>query len=75
MLDEEFSITASAVWSEGARLNTEYAATKDDGSIAASGYSIQMLIDGVSGQTCLTSPELLEVCRKRWKAGELSWLR
>ena len=74
-LDEVFTITASLIWSEGARLNTEYSMTKEDGSIAATAYTVQMLIDGVSGETCLTSPELLERCRERWKAGELSWLK
>jgi acyl-CoA thioester hydrolase len=74
LLDEVFTITASLCWSEGARLNTEYSLAKEDGSIAATAYTVQMLVRGVSGETCLTSPELLERCRKRWKAGELSWL-
>jgi acyl-CoA thioester hydrolase len=74
-LDEAFTITASRVWSEGARLNTEFSMAKKDGSIAATGYTVQMLVDGSSGEICLTYPELLERCRKRWKAGELSWMR
>ena len=73
LLDEEFTVEVSGIWSEGARLNTEYAAIKSDGRIAATAYTVQMLIDGESGETCLTSPELLERCRERWKAGELSW--
>jgi acyl-CoA thioester hydrolase len=75
VLDEEFTVKVSAIWSEGARMNTEYAAIKGDGSLAATAYSVQMLIDGGSGETCLTSPQLLERCRRRWKAGELSWLQ
>ncbi len=74
-LDEEFTVEVSGIWSEGARLNTEYAAIKNDGSIAATAYTVQMLIDAESGETCLTSPELLERCRGRWRAGELSWLQ
>ena len=74
-LEEVFTITASLVWSEGARLNTEYSMTKENGSIAATAYTVQMFIDSMSGEACLTSPELLERCRKRWKAGELSWLK
>ena len=73
LLDEEFTVTASLVWSEGARLNTEYTVTRRDGSIAATAYTVQMFTDAVSGQTCLTSPELLERCRRRWKAGEFNW--
>ena len=75
LLDEEFSVEVSGIWTEGARLNTEYAVMKDDGRIAATGYTVQMLIDGESGEACLTSPELLERCRKRWKAGEFNWAR
>jgi acyl-CoA thioester hydrolase len=74
-LDEKFTIEVSGVWSEGAKMNTEYAVIKEDGSIAATAYAVQMLIDAVSGETCLTTPELLERCRRRWKAGELSWLK
>jgi acyl-CoA thioester hydrolase len=73
LLDEEFTVEVSGIWSEGARLNTEYAAIRSDGRIAATAYTVQMLIDGESGEACLTSPELLERCRERWKAGELNW--
>ena len=75
VLDEEFTVAVSLVWSEGARLNTEYTVNKVDGSIAATAYTVQMFVDAVSGKTCLTSPELLERCRRRWKAGELNWLK
>jgi len=75
VLDEEFTVTVSLIWSEGARMNSEYTVTKDDGSIAVTAYIVQMFIDGGSGEILLTSPELLERCRKRWKAGELSWLK
>jgi len=74
-LDEEITIMVAGIWTEGARLNTEFTAIKQDGSIAAAGYTVQMLIDSVSGEACLTSPELLERCRKRWKAGELACLK
>jgi acyl-CoA thioester hydrolase len=73
-LDEEFTVTVSLVWCEGARLNTEYAVTREDGSIAATAYSVQMFIDAESGETCLTTPKLLERCRTRWKTGEFRWL-
>ena len=73
-LDEEFTVTVSLVWSDGARLNTEYTVTRDDGSISATAYTVQMFTDAASGEICLTSPELLERCRRRWKAGELNWL-
>ena len=74
VLDEEFTVSVSLVWCEGARLNTEYTVSKEDGSIAATAYAVQMFVDAESGETCLTSPELIERCRRRWRAGELSWL-
>jgi acyl-CoA thioester hydrolase len=69
-LDEEFTIRTVLVWNEGARLDTEYYILKDDGSMAAGGYTVQLFIDVKSGDVCLTSPALLERCRNRWKAGE-----
>jgi acyl-CoA thioester hydrolase len=69
-LDEEFSIRASLVWHEGARINTEFQLTKRDGSLATSGYTVQLLTDHRSGEPCIVSPELLERFRNRWKAGE-----
>jgi acyl-CoA thioester hydrolase len=71
LLDEEFTIIASLIWSEGARLNTEYSIIKNDLSIAATGYTVQMFTDGKSGEVLIASPELLERCRKKWKSGEL----
>ena len=71
MLDEKFAVTASLVWNDGARLNTEYSVIKNDGTISATGYTVQMLTDGSTGEVLIASPELLERCRKKWKAGEL----
>jgi len=70
-LDEEFTVTAALIWNEGARLNTEYSIFKNDGSTAATGYTVQMFTDGLSGEVLITSPELLEKCRKMWRSGEL----
>jgi acyl-CoA thioester hydrolase len=72
MLDEKFSISASLIWNDGARLNTEYAIVKNDGMLSATGYTIQMFTDASTGEVLIASPELLERCRKRWKAGELT---
>ena len=74
VLDEEFTVMVSLVWCQGARLNTEYTVTRADGSVAATAYSVQMFTEGDSGKPCLTTPELLERCRRRWKAGEFDWL-
>jgi len=37
VLDEEFTISASLIWNEGARLNTEYELTKADGPLRRAG--------------------------------------
>lgn len=69
-LDEEYTVRASLLWTEGARLNTEFHILKQDGSLATSGYTVQLFTDHLSGEACLVSPEMLESCRKRWLAGE-----
>ncbi|NVN91089.1 MAG: acyl-CoA thioesterase [Desulfuromonadales bacterium] len=69
-LAEEFTVRASLIWNEGARLNTEFQVLKQDGSIATSGYTIQLFTDHLTGQPCMVSPAMLERCRNRWKAGE-----
>ncbi len=71
-LDEEFTIRAALIWHEGSRMNTEYYLLKQDGSLAASGYTVQLFIDPGSWEVCIVSPGLLEKCRKRWKAGEFN---
>jgi acyl-CoA thioester hydrolase len=68
-LDEEFTIRASLIWNEGARLNTEYRLIKGDGSGAASGYTVQLFTD-LGGSVCIVSPPLLKRCRERWMRGD-----
>lgn len=74
-LDEEFTIKTSLIWDEAARLNTEYELIKQNGNAAARGYTVQMFVDGISREVCLVSPELLQRCRRRWKAGEFTCLK
>jgi acyl-CoA thioester hydrolase len=69
-LDEEFTIKASLIWNEGSRMNTEFHLIKQDRSIATSGYTVQLFTDHQTGEPYMVSPELLERCRGRWKAGE-----
>ena len=69
-LAEEFTIRAALIWDTASRLNTEYHLVKDDGSIATSGYTIQVFTYASSGEVCIVSPELLRSCRERWEAGE-----
>jgi acyl-CoA thioester hydrolase len=69
-LAEEFTIRAVLVWDDASRLNTEYYLIKSDGSIATSGYTIQLFTNADSGEPCLVSPDLLQRCRAKWTAGE-----
>ena len=69
-LDEEFTIRGVLHWHDGARLNIEYQLLKQNGIKAASGYTVQLFINSISGEVCVISPEMLENCRDRWKAGE-----
>jgi acyl-CoA thioester hydrolase len=69
-LDEEFTVRASMIWNEGARINTEFQVFKQDGSLATSGCTIQLFTDHLTGEPCMVSPVMLERCRIRWKAGE-----
>lgn len=74
-LAEEFTVRSSLIWDDASRLNTEYYLIKNNGTIATSGYTVQLLINAGSGEVCLVSPDLLERCRKRWKAGEFQQIK
>ncbi len=69
-LAEEFTVRTALIWNDGSRLNTEYYLVKNNGTIATSGYTVQLLVDAASGEVRLVPPELLERCRRRWRAGE-----
>jgi acyl-CoA thioester hydrolase len=69
-LADEYTVRASLIWSEGARLNTEFSIFREDGVLATTGYTVQLFTDAGTGEPCLTSPDMLEKCRKRWLAGE-----
>ena len=74
-LDEEFTVRASYIWSEGAKLYIEYTVIKNDGSISARGYTVQMFIDSKNSQPYIVSPETLEQLRKGWKEGKFKCLK
>lgn len=74
-LDESFSIVTSLVWTDGARLNTEYELVKADGTTAARACTVQVFITAAERRVCLIPPPLLEQCRHRWKSGALKELQ
>ena len=72
VLDEKFTVEAAYVWSEGARLHTEFSVWREDGTLAVTGYTVQMFMDAVSKEPLLASPKILEDCRRRWLAGDFA---
>ena len=69
-LDEEFTIVASLIWTDGARLDTEYLLLGADKRVATSGFTVQMFIRASTGEPCITVPDLVERCRRRWRTGQ-----
>ncbi|HWE04099.1 MAG TPA: acyl-CoA thioesterase [Tepidisphaeraceae bacterium] len=68
-LDEQVTIVGRMIWDDAARSNIEYEILKENGTVAATGYTVQMFVDEI-GQPQVASPALLETCRRRWRAGE-----
>ena len=71
VLGEEVAIRGRLIWDDGARLNTEYEIVKEDGTLAATGYSIQMFVTE-QGEPLYVSPPMLQRCRQRWLNGEFA---
>ncbi len=74
LLGEQAAIIAKMIWTDAARINMEYQIHRENGELATGGYTVQMFVDP-SGQPLLASPAILEACRQRWRAGELSALQ
>lgn len=68
--DEPFTVTASMIWSDGARINTEYVIRKEDSTVAAWGYTVQLFMDAVTHEPYLTDPDFLADLRIKWRSGE-----
>ncbi len=70
-LDEMFTVKASMLWTDAARINIEYKITKEDGSLAATGYTVQLFSSAATGEPRFAVPPLLEKQQMLWKAGTL----
>ena len=73
-LGEHVTIRAQLVWTDAARLNTEYTVETEQGEVAATGYSVQMFTEAETGAPCFVVPPLLARCRERWQRGEFKCL-
>ena len=70
LLDEEFTVRAELFWNDGARLDTAYTITGDDGETRATGYTVQMFCDLKTREACLFPPAPAAAMRDRWRNGE-----
>ena len=69
-LREEMTIEALLHWSEAARINYEFIIRGRDGQVAATGYTVQMMLD-LERNLCMIPPSFYVDFLERWKAGEL----
>jgi len=69
VLDELARIQAEMIWNDAARLDMEYTVFKEDGSVAVTGYTVQLFTD-TEGQPCWLMPDLLAGSQRRWKSDE-----
>ena len=69
LLDECFTIEASMIWTEAARINIEYRILKESGELASTGYTVQLFMDTETRQPLYAYPPLLEETRRRWASG------
>jgi acyl-CoA thioester hydrolase len=68
---QEFEIEALLHWSDAARLDFEFLVRGVDGTLAATGCSVQLLLD-TAGELLLVPPPFVRALRERWQAGELA---
>lgn len=69
---ERFQVEASMIWSDAARINMEYIIRKENGTIASTGYTIQMFVDAATQEVLWFPPPFWEKCCERWRNGEFA---
>ena len=66
--DETMRIETTLHWCDAVRLNFSYRILKHGGKLAATGYTVQLLID-LKDTVLLIAPEWLHEFRKNWRNG------
>ena len=74
-LDERVFVHAQMIWSDAARINIEYRIKKEDDSVAASGCTVQLFVDGQTRRPLYVLPPVLEQSRQRWVSGDFKELQ
>jgi len=65
---EEFEVEAILHWSDAARLDFEFLIRGADGGAAATGCSVQLMLDP-AGELLLLPPPFVSAMREQWRAG------
>lgn len=68
--DEVINIKTALQWCDAMRLNFEYHITGQDGRLAATGYTVQLLTD-MKGDVLLMPTAWIEDFRQKWRDGKL----
>ena len=63
-LDEVCTIRGELVWFDGARINVNYEIVKENGEVAGTGYTVQMLFNALDHSPFITQPPFFE---KIWR--------
>ena len=71
VLDEEFTVRAELFWNDGARLDIAYTVTGSDGTVRATGFTVQMFWGLKSREAFIFPPDVVTAMRERWTSGEL----
>ena len=67
---ETASVEALLHWSEAARVNYEFIVRCADGTVATTGYTVQMMLDSDRNILMAPPPFIMEI-REEWLAGSL----
>ena len=66
--DENIIIESALHWADAARLNYSYAIYNQDGMLAASGYTVQLMTEP-DGTVLLVAPDWLNDFKRKWRDG------
>lgn len=69
--DEKIRIESQLHWSDAARLNFSYSIYNGKGQLAATGYTVQLMMEP-DGTILLVLPDWLADFRRQWKDGRWS---
>ncbi len=69
-LKEEVVVEASLHYSEAARINHSFVIRDQEGAVATTGYTVQMMLD-MDRNLCMFPPPFFEDFLRRWREGEL----